>query len=201
MKRMVAFSFLFISLCTLAFAAELDQAIDEQALLNYFNQAYASAEQTRADLDKADYESCIDNGQLALNAFSVGKQLAQKGGVKIINAPSYKAQTTQGFQVLRGNEGQAPVVLNPFVTFPDLAENILFAKVMAKKYSLVQTLQQANASPDGLVAYLQGKTSHMASAFQSVGEAFASWKGCAAALKEAYEQGQVQITAEDFCRG
>lgn len=201
MKRTLVFVLAFAFLSAGAFAAsDFGQALSDQALLKYFNEAYASAEQTREALNKGDYETCIDQGQMALNAFSVGKQMAQKSGIKIVNSVSNQPMTKQGFQIVRGAEGKADTVLNPLLTFPDLAENILFAKVMAKKYSLAEALRKnQDNNQDGLVAYLQGKVRYMNASFQYVGDAFASWKGCSKALQEAYDQGYAQVKPEAFC--
>lgn len=200
MKRILFLFVVFIFASVNAIAAsELDRAMDMQALSKCFDEAYAEAEKSRAALNAQDFRASLDHGQAALNAYKVGKQLAQQQGVEVVNTPSKGIVVSQGFQIVRSGNTQ-PRVLNPLLTFPDLAENILFSKVMTKEYTLTEALRKnSQNTQSGLVAYLQGKVARMDSAFQYVGDAFASWKGCYAALQQAYEQGQAQVKPEDFC--
>lgn len=200
MKRTLFLVLAFIFLSVNGFAAsELQREMDTQAVSNYFEEAYAEAEKSRAALNVQDFRASLDHAQAALNAYKAGKQLAQQQGVEVVNTPGKGIELSQGFQIVRSGNTQ-PRVLNPLLTFPDLAENILFSKVMTQEYTLAEALRKnSQNTQSGLVAYLQGKVTRMDSAFQYVGDAFASWKGCYAALQQAYEQGQAQVKPEDFC--
>ncbi|OUO56837.1 hypothetical protein B5F75_03045 [Candidatus Avelusimicrobium gallicola] len=92
-----------------------------------------------------------------------------------------------------------PFITDPIILFPDLQEDVIFARVMKGDLKLSQALKE-NASltgQGGLIGFLRGANKRMPNAFSYVTESFRNWKGCSKALAEA--QSEVAVDPAQFC--
>lgn len=146
-------------------AAPADQAVAKQLLVTQFQQIKDDAAQCREAVKKQDFKKAIALGNRALAKETEALALAKQNNIKVTFGQVY------------GSEGFLP---DPLTNYVDVAENVLFSRVMSGEISLREALRQgANlADRDGMVSVFLGQSKHMNVAFATVSETFRGWQNC-----------------------
>ena len=156
---------LVLSLAWPVSAAPADQAVAKQLLVTQFQQIKDDAAQCREAVRKQNFKKAISLGQRALTKETEALALAKKNNIRVTFGQVY------------GSDGFLP---DPLTNYVDVAENVLFSRVMSGEISLREALRQGAdlADKGGMVGVLFGQNTHMNIAFATVSETFRGWKNC-----------------------
>ena len=158
-------------------------AVAEKLVIRQFTVVSDDANQCRELLEGRKYKDAVATCSKALELYNKTMSYAKQHKVDVRPALA---------------TSNMPFITDPLILFPDLQEDLLFARVMKGDLQLSQALQEnaALVSNGGFVGYLRGANKRMPNAYYSVAETFRTWKGCKKALTEAQSQVAVSV---DFC--
>ena len=120
---------LVLSLAWPVSAAPADQAVAKQLLVTQFQQIKDDAAQCREAVRKQNFKKAISLGQRALTKETEALALAKKNNIRVTFGQVY------------GSDGFLP---DPLTNYVDVAENVLFSRVMSGEISLREALRCAS---------------------------------------------------------
>ncbi len=161
----------------------VDKAVAEKMVLNQFNQVMDQTVSCREALESGEYGAAVKACEKALQLHQEALAYAKQNKIRVEAAIS--SQPTL-------------FLTDPFTVYPDVREDLLFARVMNGEQTLQQALEgkASWSSQDGLVGYFYGAQKVYNPAYSSVVEAFRAWPGCKQALQEA----NTAVDAAAFCK-